>query len=290
MPLDRNILDQYLEDGALPGIEKNVIEDNISDVSQIFLNETAGPSEHPAEMLQDSNKPDDSFVFLEKVGVSDPEGDRLIGHAFIGAGIHKLVSSMANSTLPDLMLHCGSTAIREYKNPPLMAGMFPTLWPFGIGDFDDSDGQTPLSFPIQANYYFDLPDHHFHYHHAYSFVALNIIQRRPAHLHTHFTVEKNNFPTIAENLVKVTPKTLLSTAHHFEHEGKYQDLTSEQHEAMNLLKHVNTVTAHVPGSQASQIHIHNKIRSYSGYFGMPQLYFTANPSATPSPIFQVTSP
>ena len=66
MPLDRNILDQYPEDGALPGIENNVVEDNISDASQIFLNETAGPSEHPAEMLKDSNKPDDSFVFFGK--------------------------------------------------------------------------------------------------------------------------------------------------------------------------------------------------------------------------------
>ena len=285
MPLDRNILDQYPEDGALPGIENNVVEDNISDASQIFLNETARPSEHPAEMLKDSNKPDDSFVFLEKVGVSDPEGDRLTGRAFIGASICNLVSSMADSILPDLILHRGSIAIREYKNPALMPGMFPTLWPFGIGGFDDSDQQTPLSFPVQANYYFDIPDHCFRYHHAYLFVALNIIQRRATHLHTHFRVKKNNFPTIAENLVKVTPKTLLSTARHFEHEGKYRDLTSEQCEAMNLLKHVNTVAVCVPGSQASQIHICNEIRSYFGYFGMPQLYFTANPSATHSPIF-----
>jgi len=130
MPLDRSILDQYLEDAALPGIENNVVEDNISDVLQIFLNETAGPSEHLAEMLEDlNNKTDEPFAFLEKVGVSDPEGNRLTGHAFIGAGIRNLVSDMADSTLPDLILHHGSTTIREYKNPVLMPGMFPTLWP-----------------------------------------------------------------------------------------------------------------------------------------------------------------
>jgi len=213
MPLDRSILDQYLEDGALPGIENNVVKDNISDASQIFLNETVGPSEHPAEMLKDSNnKKDEPLIFLEKVGVSDPEGDRLTGRAFIGAGIHNLVSDMADSTLPDLILHCGSTAIREYKNPALMPGMFPMLWPFGIGGFEDSDRQTPLSFPVQANYYFDIPDHCFRHHHAFSFVALNIMQRKATHLHTHFTVKKNNFPTIAEKLVKVTPEILLSTA------------------------------------------------------------------------------
>jgi hypothetical protein len=47
---------------------------------------------------------------------------------------------MGNSTLPDLILHRGSTAIKEYKNPELMPGMFPTLWPFGIGGFEDPDG------------------------------------------------------------------------------------------------------------------------------------------------------
>ena len=113
------------------------------------------------------------------------------------------------------------------------------------------------------------------------------MQRRAAHLHTHLTVKKNNFPTIAEKLVKVTPEILLSTARHLEHEGKYQDLTNEQRNAIDLLKHVNTVAARVPGSQASQIHTRNEIRNYFGYFGMPQLYFTANPSATHSPIFQV---
>jgi hypothetical protein len=118
-------------------------------------------------------------------------------------------------------------------------------------------------------------------------VALNIIQRRATHLHTHLTVKKDNFSTIAEKLVKVTPEILLSTARHLEHEGKYQDLSNEQRNAMDLLKHVNTVAACVPGSQASQIHIWNEIRNYFGYFGMPQLYFTANPSATHSPIFQV---
>ena len=76
-------------------------------------------------------------MILEKVGVSDPEGDRLSGWTFIGAGLHNLVSDMADSMMPDLILHQGSAAIKEYKNPSLMPGMFPTLWPFGIGRFED---------------------------------------------------------------------------------------------------------------------------------------------------------
>src|ERR1700692_3229728 len=102
-----------------------------------------------------------------------------------------------------------------------------------------------------------------------------------------FHIQKKKFQSIAEKLISVTPDTLLSTARHLEHEGKYQDLSKEQCNVMDLLKQVNTVAARVPGSQASQIHIRNEIRNYFGYFGMPQLLCTATPSATHSPIFQV---
>ena len=56
---------------------------------------------------------------------------------------------------------------------------------------------------------------------------------------------------------------------------------------MNLLKHVNTISARIPGSQSSKIFIRNEIRSYFSKFGLPHIYFTLNPSVTHNPIFQV---
>jgi len=132
-----------------------------------------------------------------------------------------------------------------------MPGMFPTLWPFSIGGFKYSSRRTSLSFALQANYYFDIPDHSFRSHNAFMFVALNIIQRRACHLQTHFTVRKKNFLSIAEKLISVTPNALLSTARHLEHKERYQDLNDKQRSVMDLLKQVNTVAAWVPGSQAS---------------------------------------
>jgi hypothetical protein len=157
------------------------------------LEETAGPSEHPAELLKvPPSEADEPFVFLEKVGVSDPESDRLSGRTFVSRALRNLVSDMGNSTLPDLILHRGSTAIKEYKNPELMPGMFPMLWPFGIGGFENPVRSVSLSFPVQANYYFDLPDRSFRTHNSFLFVALNIIQQRAAHLHTHCSAYSYN--------------------------------------------------------------------------------------------------
>ena len=64
-------------------------------------------------------------------------------------------------------------------------------------------------------------------------------------------------------------------------------LSTEERHTMNLLKHVNTISARIPGSQSSKIFIRNEIRSYFSEFGLPHIYFTLNPSVTHNPIFQV---
>jgi hypothetical protein len=251
----------------------------------VFAEETAGFSEHPAELMHADNISTEPIVLLEKMGVSDPEGAKLNGRTFRSSALQNLVSHSV--PVPDLVLHRSSRAVPEYNNPDLMPGMFPTLFPLGIGGFDDPQRPTKLSFEAQANAFLDLPDKSFRHHHSYIFVALNIIQRRTAHLHTHFTVRKSKFETVARNLTSVSPDVLCSLADHLEHEGKLSSLTSEEKNAMDLLNQVNTISARIPCSQASKIFTRNEIRSYFNEFGLPHIYFTFNPSVTHSPIFQV---
>ncbi len=118
------------------------------------------------------------------------------------------------------------------------------------------------------------------------FVALNIYQHRIAHLHTSFTVRKSDFGEVAKRLTALTPELLNSLANHLEHEGKVSYLQPSQTNALELLQKVNTISANIPGSEASKILARNKIRSYSAFFGLPHIYLTLNPSAAHSPIFQ----
>jgi hypothetical protein len=286
--LDESAMDLYPEDGYLPGIEDGVICDRESDVEDIFREETAGMSEHPAELLGSSSNSSGSESFgtmIEKMGVIDPECDRMPGRLFTAAALRNLVPG--GSELPDLVLHRGSTAVSEYNNPDLVPGMYPTLFPMGIGGFEIPDRVCAISFQKQAGYYLDLADRSFRYHHSFLFVALNIIQRRTAHLQTHFTVRRSKFESVATKLVAVKSTVLQSVADHLENEGKYKDLTGEQRDALDLLKHVNTIAARIPGSQAAKVFMRNEIRSYCGFFGLPHLYITLNPNAAHSPIFQL---
>ena len=168
-----------------------------------------------------------------------------------------------------------------------MPGMFPKLFPLGLAGFDDPLRPTKLSFEAQANALLDLPDRCFRHHHSYIFVALNIIQRRASHLQTHFTIRKSSFDSIAKSLTSVSPTILQTLADHLQHEQKLGTLSSDEQAAMNLLNQVNTISACIPGSQASKIFTRNEIRSYFSEFGLPHIYFTFNPSVTHSPIFQV---
>lgn len=156
--LDESIMDLYPEDGMLPNIENGVVEDVNHDATKTFLEETAGVSEHPAKVLKadpDTNTP---LILLEKMGVSDPEGVKLTGRTFMSSALKSLILGTSKLQMPDLVIHRSSTAVREYNNPDLVPGMFPTLFPLGLGGFNDAAHVTKLSFEAQVNAFLDVPD------------------------------------------------------------------------------------------------------------------------------------
>jgi len=130
--LDKQTMDLYPDDDYLPGIEETVIHDARVDAKDMFKEETAGLSEHPAEFLHDSvgnSDPGPLDTVIETTGVTDPEYDRMPGRLFTSAELKNPVSD--GSELPNLVLHCGSVAVPEYNNPNLIPGMYPTLFPAG---------------------------------------------------------------------------------------------------------------------------------------------------------------
>jgi len=306
LKFDEAIMNLYPDNGMLPGLEEKIIQDHELDAQKIFDEETAGFHSHPATAFRESKSSADAHylynsggddvkkidlsqeVMIEKMGVSDPESEKSAGRSFTAAALRNLVKDLDDkSEMPDLAIHYGTSPVTEYNNPDLLPGMFPTLFPFGIGGFDDKTRTTALSFQQQAQYYFNISDRSFRYHYSYMFIVLNIWQRRLSHLHTSITVKASKFDVIARKLVQVSPETLTSLAKTLEVEKTCHDLSPEQKNAFELLKQTNMIASRVPGSQASKIYVRNEIRNYFGYFGLPHIYFTFNPCAAHSPIFQV---
>ncbi|KAG2142130.1 hypothetical protein BD769DRAFT_52350 [Suillus cothurnatus] len=251
IPLDSSVADLYPVDDILPGLQDRVVEDHELDAQFVFETETAGFAPHPASLLHppvteltSNASTQDDQPMVEKMGVSDPESANISGRKFTACALRNLIPDAEQSPGPDLVLHHGDSPVTDYHNPRLFPGLYPTLYPYGVGGFEDHSRVTPLSIERQAKYSLNLSDRAFRYHDAYIFVVLNILQRRQAHLQTHFVVHR-------------------------------------------LEREFNTMSTRIPGSQSSKIFVRNEIRNYFGYFGLPHVFFTFNPSAAHSPIFQV---
>jgi len=109
--------------------------------------------------------------------------------------------------------------------------MFPTLFPLGLGGFDNPARHTKLSFEAQANAFLDVADKSFRHHHSYIFVALNIIQRRLSHLHTHSLCANPSLTGIAKDLTTVSSEVLQTLADHLQQEKKWGVLSSDERHA-----------------------------------------------------------
>ena len=174
MKIDPVLFDLFPEDGPLPGIEACVIHDSTLNCNRVFLEETAGFTEHPAQYLKSSDTGVPT-ILLKKTGVSDPEGIKCNGHTLTASALRKLAPAQTN--VPDLVIHHSThNAVPEYNNPDLILGMFPSLFPFGIAGFEDPKRTVKISFQAHANALLDVPDHSFCCHHTFMFVILNIIQ------------------------------------------------------------------------------------------------------------------
>ncbi|KAG8970759.1 hypothetical protein FRC05_011710 [Tulasnella sp. 425] len=113
-------LSLYEEDGCVPGLEDATIVDSALPVAETFEQETAGLEAHPATLLSTettSESPSSPKIFLEAMGVSDPEGDKITGRTYTASALRNLVPK--DKDRPDLIISRGSDPKPEYKNTDL---------------------------------------------------------------------------------------------------------------------------------------------------------------------------
>ncbi len=106
-------------------------------------------------------------------------------------------------------------------------------------------------------------------------------------MHSHLMVSRANFARVAERVQHATASSLLRLSKHLEAESWPRECSAEDNNSFELLRLVNSVSSNVPGSQASKLKMRNTVLAYMSYFGIPTLYFTVNPCAQHSPVFQL---
>ncbi|KAE8231702.1 hypothetical protein CF326_g3281 [Tilletia indica] len=281
--VDEDALNSLPEDDVPELLMRHVMYEAHNEVPSLFAKETAGLDVHPAALGDEEDEDLEARTFLEHHGLLDINGISVPAHA-------RSASALANATgteRPDLIIRHGSSFIQDYNNPDLFPGMFPTLFPWGTGGFEQKTRRTPLSFGHQAKHLLDLAEPLFRRHWSFVFIVANIKQRRAIHLGSRLLCQSRDFERFSTLLHRLNPAVVQRVSEHLARGGSLKTLSGDEVQIFSLLKKCELVSANVPGSKAVMTRARADIRAYIGKFGIFQLFLTLNPGPSHSPVFQI---
>jgi len=148
--------------------------------------------EHPEDHSERNNHEETAF---ENVVVTDIDGDASSNQLQAAAMCHVKEKGRGYIEIP-----YDSKPVNEFFNPDLFPMIYPTLYPYGIGGFEDSHREVPVSLKRHVKHLFNMSDRRFQEHHSFMFTVFNILQRRAILLHTSLKVKAQNFDSVAATL------------------------------------------------------------------------------------------
>ena len=178
--------------------------------------------------------------------------------------------------------------VNEFYSPDLLPMTYPTLFPYGIGGFEDIQRPTPLSFKRQVKLFFSLADLRFQEHYSFLFTVFNILQRRAILLHTSLKVKKTSFDHFAKEFEGISSETIHRVCERLTQSktgtSNFANCSPEEWRVVRLLKEVNVINTHVAGSTAARVAMRNEIRALIMEKGLPSFYITINPADVYNPL------
>ena len=174
--------------------------------------------------------------------------------------------------------------VNEFFNVNLFPMIYPTLFPYGCGGFEDRTRSVPMSLKEHVKTLFSWHDKRFQTHYSFLFTAFNILQRRALLLGSSLKVKKASFSQFAKRFSSVSSEAVGHVLERIEKGEGVTARTDDEQKVLRLMKEVNLVTAKVPGSSSARVAMRNEIRALTMTHGMPSFYITINPADTHNPI------
>ena len=223
--------------------------------------------------------PAPSNTHFESVVVADVDAHTPVNQLRAAAVCHAKTKGR-----PFVQLGHGLNPVNEFFNVDLFPTLYPTLFPYGCGGFEDRGRSKLISLKEHVKCLFSSHDKRFQTHYSFLFTAFNILQRRSLLLGASLKVKKASFSQFARSFSSVSSEAVGRVLERIENGEGVTAHTDEECKVLRLMKEVNLVTAKVPGSSASRVAMRNEIRVLTTTHGMPSFYVTINPADTHNPI------
>ena len=218
---------------------------------------------------------------FERLVISDVEGHITSGDLRLAAVNHVRKNHGSFLTVPH-----GSVPENEFDNPSLFPRMFPTLFPYGIGGFEDGNRKYNISFKHHVKHLLNLHDKCFQMHHSFSFIVFNMLQRRTVLLHTHLRMKRSTFASAAEMYDTITSDSIERLADRIRTDNFNGPWNESDRKIHRLMQDVRAINSYVPGSSSSRLQMRNEIRALTTQLGVPSYFITINPANVYCPVLK----
>lgn len=200
----------------------------------------------------------------------------------------KKIRMIASLCKGDKMLEIteSPTPLSEWNNPSLFPGMFPTLFPYGCGGFDDParNGPTALTMETQVKHFLSLYDRRFQLHRSFPFVAWNILQRRKSCLWSKLVVDRRSYDRLRKKMKSLDPPALENLISRLRDGGSFKPTSPEEVAIFDVMREVHSVAAHLDGTAQAKHKCREEIHAIVAKRGTPSWYVTINPADVLNPI------
>ena len=180
-----------------------------------------------------------------------------------------------------LILH-SSKPVNEYFNPKLLAGLYPTLFCYGLGTPEDQLRPVKVNLQEHIRYLLSYNDRCLETNHSFIFVVFNLLQRRDACFHAQFIATKPYFRTSANEIQLLSSKDIEIA---LESSFKQTYNSAQSNSTLNkFLQHIKTIGGRVMGSAYSRTALRTQIHALIYNQGLPSIFLTIKPADIHSPV------
>lgn len=291
--ISRENLDQYPEDGNVPyPVQEQAPNDTIKGQSATYTAHGADSTE--SMFAEASSTEGEHQIPISATGSFDVEDTttslklrKIQALKYLKAGGSFVKSSTSDETL--------STR----HNPKVYGYLWPTLFPYGVGMFEDparkekaKDGISFKTIHLRTHvkHCLQLDDRRFQTHLSFPFVMHNILMVRESSYKSQLAVRRRWWPKAMKAMskfdsvaLKAVEDALLAKKARKDY-TRYVGTSPEQQAVLEVLRYVDLVGDHIEGSNGEVAKMREEIRAITRANGTPSIFFTLNPADTYNPL------
>ncbi|CAF1366873.1 unnamed protein product [Adineta steineri] len=174
-----------------------------------------------------------------------------------------------------------SKPVNEYFNPKLLAGLYPTLFCYGLGAPEDRTRPLTINLREHIRYLLCYNDRRFETNHSFIFVVFNLLQRRDACFHAQLIATKPYFRSSAQEIHSLNTSDIEAALKNIS-TGTYNKGSNKA--LGKLVNHIKTIGGRVMGSAYSRTSLRTHLHAMIFNQSLHNIFLTLNPADIHSPV------